>query len=126
MYPRHARERRHDRRGDGSRTHHRTVACRFPVCRGAGYSRSTRLRRTPGSGTRDPARELMRLLVDMNLTPRWVHFLRNAEHEAIHWSSVGSNSAKDSEICDYARECSYVPGVRKNLRKIQVVDQKRL
>jgi predicted nuclease of predicted toxin-antitoxin system len=50
----------------------------------------------------------MRLLIDMNLTPRWVHFLRNAEHEAVHWSSVGSNSAKDSEICDYARECGYV------------------
>jgi len=50
----------------------------------------------------------MRLLVDMNLTPRWVHFLRNAQHEAVHWSSVGSNSAKDSEICDYAREYAYV------------------
>ena len=50
----------------------------------------------------------MRLLIDMNLTPRWVYFLRNAEHEAVHWSSVGSNSAKDSEICDYARQHAYV------------------
>ncbi|MGD0772375.1 MAG: DUF5615 family PIN-like protein [Candidatus Solibacter sp.] len=46
----------------------------------------------------------MDLLVDMNLTPRWVPFLRTAGHETLHWSSVGSNSAKDGEICDYARK----------------------
>ncbi|HEY1183054.1 MAG TPA: DUF5615 family PIN-like protein [Bryobacteraceae bacterium] len=50
----------------------------------------------------------MRLPLDMNLTPRWVHFLRNAGHEAVHWSSIGSNSAKDGEICDYARQHAYV------------------
>jgi predicted nuclease of predicted toxin-antitoxin system len=50
----------------------------------------------------------MRILIDMNLTPRWVHFLHNAEHEAVHWSSVGSNSAKDGVICDYARQYAYV------------------
>jgi predicted nuclease of predicted toxin-antitoxin system len=50
----------------------------------------------------------MRFLVDMNLTPRWVQFLRKAKREAVHWSSVGSNSAKDSEICNYAREHAYV------------------
>jgi predicted nuclease of predicted toxin-antitoxin system len=50
----------------------------------------------------------MRLLVDMNLTPRWVHFLRSVGHEAVHWSSVGSTTAKDSEICDYARQYAYV------------------
>jgi predicted nuclease of predicted toxin-antitoxin system len=46
----------------------------------------------------------MRLLIDMNLTPRWVPFLRNAGNEAVHWSSVGPVGAKDSQICDYARE----------------------
>jgi predicted nuclease of predicted toxin-antitoxin system len=50
----------------------------------------------------------MRLLIDMNLTPRWVQFLRNEGHETIHWSSVGPISAKDSEICHYARQYSYV------------------
>ena len=50
----------------------------------------------------------MRLLIDMHLTPRWVQFLRNAGYEAIHWGSVGSNSAKDGEICDYARQAVYV------------------
>ncbi len=50
----------------------------------------------------------MRLLIDMNLTPRWVQFLRNAGYEAVHWSPVGSNSAKDGEICDYARRFVHV------------------
>jgi predicted nuclease of predicted toxin-antitoxin system len=50
----------------------------------------------------------MRLLIDMNLTPRWVPFLRSAGYEAVHWSSAGSNSAKDSEICDYARTYVFV------------------
>jgi predicted nuclease of predicted toxin-antitoxin system len=46
----------------------------------------------------------MRLLIDMNLTPRWVLFLANAGHEAVHWSSVGAKSAPDREICGYARQ----------------------
>jgi predicted nuclease of predicted toxin-antitoxin system len=50
----------------------------------------------------------MRFLIDMNLTLRWVHFLRDAGHEAVHWSLVGSNSAKDAEICDYARRHFYI------------------
>ena len=27
----------------------------------------------------------MRLLIDMNLTPRWADFLRSAGHDAIRW-----------------------------------------
>jgi predicted nuclease of predicted toxin-antitoxin system len=50
----------------------------------------------------------MRLLVDMNLTPRWVHFRSNAGYETAHWSSVGRISAKDSEICQYARQYGHV------------------
>jgi predicted nuclease of predicted toxin-antitoxin system len=50
----------------------------------------------------------MRFLIDMNLTPRWVPFLRNAGHEPVHWSSVGPSSAKDGEICDYARTYGFV------------------
>jgi len=50
----------------------------------------------------------MRILVDMNLTPRWVGLLSGGGHEACHWSSVGSASAKDREICHYAREHGFV------------------
>jgi predicted nuclease of predicted toxin-antitoxin system len=46
----------------------------------------------------------MLLLVDMNLTPRWVQLLHDAGHEAVHWSSVGDPQAPDREICAYARE----------------------
>jgi predicted nuclease of predicted toxin-antitoxin system len=49
----------------------------------------------------------MRLLIDMNLTVRWVAFLRNAGYDVVHWSSIGRISAKDSEICNFAREQSY-------------------
>jgi predicted nuclease of predicted toxin-antitoxin system len=50
----------------------------------------------------------MRILVDMNLTPRWVSYLVDAGHDAIHWSSVGSKRAEDGEICDHARKHGYV------------------
>jgi len=39
----------------------------------------------------------MKLLVDMNLSPRWVPFLLDAAHEAVHWSTVGKADATDSE-----------------------------
>ena len=40
----------------------------------------------------------------MNLTPRWVQFLRDAGHECVHWSSVGPAETADVDICAYARE----------------------
>ena len=50
----------------------------------------------------------MRVLIDMNLTPRWVGYLIEAGHEAVHWSAVGPVRAKDHDICDYARRHGYV------------------
>jgi predicted nuclease of predicted toxin-antitoxin system len=47
----------------------------------------------------------MKLLVDMNLSPLWVPFLSGHGVEAVHWSSVGSPSAPDSEILDFADGC---------------------
>jgi len=44
----------------------------------------------------------MRLLLDMNLTPRWVPYLEAAGFEALHWSKVGRRNAPDEEITDYA------------------------
>jgi predicted nuclease of predicted toxin-antitoxin system len=40
----------------------------------------------------------MRLLIDMNLSPRWVDVLADAGIEAIHWSALGAYNAPDSEI----------------------------
>ena len=50
----------------------------------------------------------MRILIDMNLTNRWVARLVDAGHDAVHWSSIGSPMAKDSVICGYARDYGYV------------------
>src|SRR5579863_9585218 len=50
----------------------------------------------------------MRILIDMNLTPRWVPLLSSAGHDAVHWSLIGSISAKDREICDYSRQAGFV------------------
>jgi len=46
----------------------------------------------------------MKLLIDMNLSPAWVPVLKEAGHEALHWSTVGSPSAPDHEILAQARE----------------------
>ena len=45
----------------------------------------------------------MKLLLDMNIAPRWARFLAEAGIQAVHWSSVGSADAPDSEIMAYAR-----------------------
>ena len=45
----------------------------------------------------------MKLLVDMNLSPRWVEALRSAGIEARHWSTVGDGRASDTEIFAWAR-----------------------
>jgi predicted nuclease of predicted toxin-antitoxin system len=44
----------------------------------------------------------MKLLIDMNLSPRWVDVLADAGIEATHWSAIGSYNAPDSEIMAYA------------------------
>ena len=50
----------------------------------------------------------MKLLVDMNLSPRWIGALADAGFEAVHWSTVGARNAPDSEIMAYARSNAFV------------------
>src|SRR5580698_10018663 len=50
----------------------------------------------------------MRLLVDMNLTPRWVPSLADAGQDATHWSAVGDPRASYEQICGFAREHGFV------------------
>jgi predicted nuclease of predicted toxin-antitoxin system len=50
----------------------------------------------------------MKLLVDMNLSPRWIGLLQDAGWEAVHWSAVGKVSAPDSEVMAYAAQHDYV------------------
>jgi predicted nuclease of predicted toxin-antitoxin system len=50
----------------------------------------------------------MRLLVDMNLSPRWVELLTSAGVEAVHWSTVGASNAADTEIMAFAKGNDFV------------------
>jgi len=50
----------------------------------------------------------MKILIDMNLSPVWVETFVAANIEAVHWSSIGSASSKDTEIAEYARVHGFV------------------
>jgi predicted nuclease of predicted toxin-antitoxin system len=49
----------------------------------------------------------MKLLVDMNLSPRWEGILRDAGWDALHWSSIGRGNEPDAEIMRYAAQNGY-------------------
>jgi predicted nuclease of predicted toxin-antitoxin system len=49
----------------------------------------------------------MRLVVDMNLPPRWVGFLAANGIEAVHWSQVGDPRATDATIMKWAIDHGY-------------------
>jgi predicted nuclease of predicted toxin-antitoxin system len=50
----------------------------------------------------------VKLLVDMNLSPSWVNRLARHEFEAVHWSTIGANTAPDVEILTWANEHGFV------------------
>ncbi|EGY28338.1 hypothetical protein Rin_00017290 [Candidatus Regiella insecticola 5.15] len=50
----------------------------------------------------------MKLLIDMNLSPRWSNVLAAAGIEAVHWSTLGANNAPDLEIMAYAGTNDYI------------------
>jgi predicted nuclease of predicted toxin-antitoxin system len=43
----------------------------------------------------------MKLLIDMNLSPRWVELLKKAGFDAAHWSKLGASNASDAEIMTF-------------------------
>ena len=46
----------------------------------------------------------MKIVVDMNLSPKWVAYLNAHGHDAVHWSKVGAVDVSDRDIVDWARE----------------------
>jgi predicted nuclease of predicted toxin-antitoxin system len=50
----------------------------------------------------------MKLLIDMNLSPRWVNILVDAGFDAAHWSTLGRSNAPDAEIMAFAKANGYV------------------
>ena len=45
----------------------------------------------------------MKILIDMNLSPKWTEFFIANNIEAIHWSKIGSADVSDYEIMSYAK-----------------------
>lgn len=50
----------------------------------------------------------MKILVDMNLSPRWVSVFERAGWHALHWSVVGNPGDPDDVIMGWARQNGYV------------------
>lgn len=50
----------------------------------------------------------MNILVDMNLSPRWVSLLADAGIESAHWSTLGAANAPDTEIMAFAKANGYI------------------
>ena len=45
----------------------------------------------------------MKILIDMNLSPRWADFLTENGINAVHWLSIGPPDAPDTKIITYAK-----------------------
>jgi predicted nuclease of predicted toxin-antitoxin system len=50
----------------------------------------------------------VRILIDMNLSPRWIAVMQAAGFEAVHWSTIGAFNATDAQIMAYAAERDFV------------------
>jgi predicted nuclease of predicted toxin-antitoxin system len=50
----------------------------------------------------------MKVLVDMNLSPRWVAGLQAAGVESCHWSTVGAPTAPDADVLSWAAANRFV------------------
>jgi len=50
----------------------------------------------------------MKILLDMNLSPRWVETLQAEGWETLHWSHVGDPRATDEAIVEWARQHGFV------------------
>ncbi|MGK0284017.1 MAG: putative nuclease of putative toxin-antitoxin system, partial [Patiriisocius sp.] len=44
----------------------------------------------------------MKVLLDMNLSPRWLSTLADEGIDGVHWSQVGGPCAPDSLLASYA------------------------
>lgn len=50
----------------------------------------------------------MKIVLDMNLSPAWIPFLKAGGHEVKHWSEIGVITATDIEIMEWARNNDYI------------------
>src|SRR6218665_2467579 len=90
VHPRNARHGRHGSRPDRRRSQRRRNPDRLPLPGARRHHAGASLRGMARRRTRGHAGHSMKLLVDMNLSPRWVDVLADAGIEAAHWSAVGA------------------------------------
>lgn len=50
----------------------------------------------------------MKVLLDMNVSPRWRTLLEREQISAVHWADVGPVGADDAEIMAYAAQQDYI------------------
>ena len=50
---------------------------------------------------------MIKVIVDMNLPPRWVPVLKAEGWDAVHWSTIGTPGAADVDIMRYAKRGGY-------------------
>ena len=50
----------------------------------------------------------MKIVIDMNLSPKWVPVLKSAGHEPTHWIEVGPPNATDKAIMEWAKANNHI------------------
>ncbi|TVQ55112.1 MAG: hypothetical protein EA377_03975 [Phycisphaerales bacterium] len=50
----------------------------------------------------------MKILIDMNLSPKWCEVFEREGWQATHWSAVGSHNATDRDIMEWATTRQHV------------------
>lgn len=50
----------------------------------------------------------MKILIDMNLSPKWVSAFQSNSIEAKHWNTLGENNASDTEIFKFVKDHDYI------------------
>ena len=53
-------------------------------------------------------KRIVKILVDMNLSPEWVEEFQLHQIDAVHWSEVGRFDAPDIELINWARENDHI------------------
>jgi predicted nuclease of predicted toxin-antitoxin system len=51
---------------------------------------------------------MMKILIDMNLSPKWADVFGAEGWEAVHWSEIGEYGATDQAIMKWARDHGHV------------------
>jgi predicted nuclease of predicted toxin-antitoxin system len=46
---------------------------------------------------------MIKLVIDMNLSPEWAHLFEEIGWQATHWSKIGASNAPDTEMMAWAK-----------------------